>query len=121
MAFQKVVEKRDPVFEFKNKDDFILGYLIEVKGELGIAKSTLYILSGDKEGNNRMGVWGTTVLNKKMHDVKIGDLVKIVYLGKEKGKGIQTYHNFEVLVDDGQPEQPLEALAPQQQAEAITA
>ena len=106
MVFQKVKEKQYPTLEWKEAKQQVIGTLIEVKGDLGVKKSTLYILKLDS--TEEVGIWGTTVLDRKMHNAKVRDLIKITYLGKEKGKGIGAYHNFEVEIDDGLIEEELE-------------
>jgi hypothetical protein len=59
-----------------------------------------------------------TVLERQLAEIKIGQRVRILYLGKERGSAGQEYHNFETTpwLEDGQVQQPQQAApAPQQQ------
>lgn len=73
----------------------IVGTYKGAKTGLGANQSTLYVielLDGEK-----IGVWSTSVLDNKMSDVNIGDLVKITYLGKAlNDKTKREYHDFKV-------------------------
>lgn len=119
MVFQKVVQEQIPTHEFKLEGDSVVGYVVNIKGDLGVKKSTLYILS-DIDGENKVGIWGTAKLNDLMSQIKKGDLVKITYLGKIKGKKGFSYLDFLVEKDvmaiedkspsmeNGVEEQPIE-------------
>lgn len=95
MVFQKVEVN---AWKFNNTGDEIIGTLAAVRDDVGINKARVYDLQISDV--LKVSVWGSTVLNEKMHEVKIGQLIKIIYLGKKKN-----YHNFDVFIDDGQPEQ----------------
>lgn len=45
----------------------------------------------------------TTVLERQLAEVQIGQRIRILYLGKERGSAGQEYHNFELTpwIDDG--------------------
>lgn len=46
--------------------------------------------------------FGTTMLNNLMKQVKIGDLVKVEYVGKRMGKGgFRSYHEWKVYKAQG--------------------
>ena len=47
-----------------------------------------------------VGVWGSTVLDGKMNAVKVGQQVKIVYLGKVSPEGGREYKQYEVFFKD---------------------
>jgi hypothetical protein len=76
--------------------DEIVGLFVNKQEDVGENHSKLYTLETDK-GN--VSVWGTSVLDIRLANVKIGEEVKIVYLGSvpsEKRKG-KNYHNFDVF------------------------
>jgi hypothetical protein len=56
------------------------------------------VYSFEVEGGDVMSVWGTTLLDMRLKNIKEGEEVKIVYLGEEKSmkRTGKTYHNFEV-------------------------
>ncbi len=67
------------------------------------SNSTIHHL--DVDGKEEV-FWGSTVLDGKLLSVEthfgFGTKVKITFLGREKGKGVQPYKNFEVEAwDDG--------------------
>ena len=75
------------------------GRLEKVKHEVGQYKSTVYSIR--KFDNTLYSVWGNSVINTKMAEVKIGSLVKIVALGKEKSpKSGRMYSNFDVFYSE---------------------
>lgn len=47
---------------------------------------------------DKVCIFATALLNRKLSMAKIGELVEIEYVGKEKGKKGQAYHNFIVSV-----------------------
>jgi hypothetical protein len=65
--------------------------------DVGDNKSLLYTL--ELEDGSLMAVWGSTIIDTRLKNVKIGEVVKIQYLGKEKSKKRKgaTYNNFEVF------------------------
>ena len=61
-----------------------------------------------------------TVLERQLAEIKIGQRVRILYLGKERGSAGQEYHNFETTpwLEEGQVQQaPQTVQAPPQQAQ----
>ena len=74
----------------------LIGTYIGKKEHVGENDSTVYTIDCLGEIKD---VWGSTVLDIRMQAVKIGEDVKLVYLGQlpsEKRKG-KTYHNFDVF------------------------
>lgn len=82
-------------------DKEIEGRLEKVKHEVGQYKSTVYSIRKISD-NALYSVWGNAVINTKMAEVKVGSLVKIVSLGKEKSpKTGRMYSNFDVFFSEG--------------------
>lgn len=80
----------------ENVGDTITGTYKSLKTNVGINKSNIYVLQ--EEGKDETtSVWGSTVLDGRFEEIPVGSLVKIEYLGKEKGKSPQPYKNFKVL------------------------
>lgn len=80
----------------ENVGDSITGTFKAVKTNVGVNKSNVYVLQ--EEGKDETtSVWGSTVLDGRFEEIPVGSLVKIEYLGKEKGKAPQPYKVFKVL------------------------
>lgn len=95
MAF---VEIETGIWKPENENDEIVGVLLSKETDVGINKSNLYTL--EVEGKP-VGIWGSTVLDPKMLGVKVGDTVKIVYLGKGEAQGGKSAPKlFKVFIDD---------------------
>lgn len=72
----------------ENKDDEIEGVLVDIQHEVGVNKSTLYTVQ-EKESNDNLGVWGSTVLDSRMKGISIGSAVRIIYKGLGDAKSGQ--------------------------------
>ena len=99
MGKREIGNELPEIFEFKNKGDSIEGIYDKKLENVGKNKANMYLLD-TKEG--KRSVWGSTVLNNKMDDAKIGEKITITYLGETEGAN--TYHNFKVEVDDPEEE-----------------
>lgn len=72
-----------------------VGIYLAKQEHVGENDSIIYNFERDGE---MISVWGSTVLDIRMKNIKIGEEVKIVYKGKaesQKRKG-KTYHDFDV-------------------------
>lgn len=78
----------------KAKDE-ISGKLIRIDSKVGENKSMMYSLETEK---NIQGAWGSIVLDEKMKFFKVGDFVKIVFLGKKEGNRKESYKDFDVFL-----------------------
>jgi hypothetical protein len=80
--------------------DTITGVYKRMKENVGTNNSRLYVLQEfDKDDvlqSETTGVWGSTVLDARMDEVPEGSLVKIEFVGMEKGKQQKPYKNFRV-------------------------
>ena len=77
--------------------DSLEGVYAGKKENVGENDSNIYRI--ENEEGDAKNVWGSTVLDTRMQNVKIGEEVKIVYKGKKpspnrKGKD---YHDFQVF------------------------
>ena len=86
--------------------DTIEGRLIEKRENIGDNHSNVYTLE-TAEGE-KVGVWGSAVLDSKLAGIAIGKMVAIEYLGKKPSptKGRNPYKDFKVgsgvdVVGDG--------------------
>ncbi|MDI6820953.1 MAG: hypothetical protein QMD65_02115 [Patescibacteria group bacterium] len=96
MEYKKVLlgAKTDRTWNAEKTNDYIEGRYIEKNENIGQNKSNMYVLEA---GNEKVGVWGSTVIDSQMSRVAIGKMVKIIYLGQEKSdKTGRIYKNFEV-------------------------
>jgi len=85
-----------PTWNYKQegKDSEIQGVYTGSNANVGPNKSMMYYLK--KEDKTSIGIWGSSLLDKRFEGIKIGEEVKIIYLGKATGKSGRDYHNFEV-------------------------
>jgi len=75
-------------------NDEISGKLIRIDSEVGENKSMMYTFQTEK---NIQGAWGSTVLDEKMKFFRVGDFVKIIFLGKKEGSRKESYKDFDVF------------------------
>ena len=85
-----------------DKKEPIEGQLLGTEHNVGPNDSTMYTVA---VGDDEVKVWGSTVLDDKLKNVKPGSFVKIEYEGKLKSKKGTEYHSYKVFVDmDSLPE-----------------
>lgn len=106
-----------PTHDFKTSPKFI-GKLVRIESGVGSNESMLYTFEvPTADGKTELkAVWGSTVLDTRLKNVKIGEIVKIEFLGKEKSKDRKgaTYNNFDVFhaaEDDVDPNQVFDGKA----------
>lgn len=73
----------DMIFKFEKVEDSIYGVLMAVEHGSNFGNKVYKIKTED---GNIYTVFSTTVLESKMSTVKIGDTVKIVYVGDKENK-----------------------------------
>ena len=85
--------------------DFVEGLLTRVETNVGPNSSMMYHIEQLKD-NEPISVWGSTVLDIRMGEVKVGQQVKITYKGEAKtgGRGGHKPKIFKVEYKD--PEVP---------------
>lgn len=85
--------------------DSVEGEYVDRKEKVGRHESNVYIIE-TKDGE-RVGVWGSTVIDKNMENVAVGSQVGFEYAGERTGKN-GTYKDFRIgVVDDLMGEEPL--------------
>lgn len=111
-------------------NDFVEGYYtgkrtIQVPGQ---GDSTIYELRA--EDGSPISFWGTTVLKDQMAQVKPGQFICVVWLGKVRTKAAankpekqlkstDTYHSWEVLVHESKRQDIVSTEVNQSETEAI--
>jgi len=94
MKFKKYVGSWNP-----DKQKEIIGKIIDVKEEGGKFNTKVYILETD---DSVIDVFGSKVLDEKIKPIcRIGNTVKIVFLGKKQGKDTE-YKGFDVYLGSEQ-------------------
>lgn len=96
-------------------DDFITGYYVDKKENVGQNNATMYTIQ--KDDGEKVDVWGTTALNGEMDKIRMGSYVKIQWLGKKltkagealpekKRTSLHSFHAWEVFTNKNK--KPLE-------------
>ena len=92
--WQEVNPDTQDMWDFRNQST-IQGLYVAKKENVGENKSNIYVLN---VANEKVGVWGSVVLDSRFEQIAIGSEVKIEYLGKvESESGGRAYHNFKVF------------------------
>lgn len=86
--------------------DSVEGKYVEKLENIGINESNVYVLEVDGE---RVGVWGSTVIDENMKEVALGSIVGFEFAGMRTNKRGIEYKNFIVGVADGERETPAES------------
>ena len=97
MAYEKVGEDLPPLWEPKEGDS-IEGIYRGAQHNVGKNKSDMYTMEVNEE---LMNFWGSTVLDRKMMHVKVGDKTKVTYEGKNESP---EYKKYSVEVDKPEEE-----------------
>lgn len=93
------------------KDDILDGYYVGMKTDVGENNSNVYTIT--KEDGSDVDVWGTTVLNNELAKIPFGTFIRIQWHGRKYKKQFEnskaeftsknSFHDFEVFVDDETP------------------
>lgn len=67
------------------KDDYIDGWYIDMKEQVGQYKSNVYVL--EKDNGEQANVWGRTVIDDQMKNIPAGSYIRIQWLGRKLKKG----------------------------------
>lgn len=90
--WQKV--EMSPTWDYESEKE-LTGVYLSMEQHVGPNDSNLYNVQRSDESN--IGIWGTSLLDSKFKNVKLGEEIKVVYLGMAKGeKSGREYHNFDV-------------------------
>ncbi|MCW7072251.1 MAG: hypothetical protein OCU12_08025 [Methanophagales archaeon] len=94
-AEEDVPEYNETMY-FENIGDEVVGFLHDVRHNIGQYNKTVYTI--EQMDGTQIDVFGTTVLDGLMADVKIGEPVLIRYLGMATSQnGRNQYHKFKVI------------------------
>jgi hypothetical protein len=84
----------------EKEGDQVVGLLIKVESNIGMHNSMMYHLE-DSTTHDIIKVWGSTILDSRMSEVKIGKLVRITFKGLAQGsKGKNPPKIFKVEYKD---------------------
>lgn len=86
--WQTIEDEKEDIFNFNENGQSLQGTLLSV--EEGGNNKIFTITDGQKTTK----FWGSAVLNSKLSHCKVGDIIKINYLGRKPGE--KGYKMFEV-------------------------
>ena len=93
-GYEEVGDYWEKMFAFESKGDFISGKYRGSVGKIGENESNVHIFEVDGE---RIGVWGSAVLDKRMTSVKHDADVMVVLQGREVSEATgRMYKDFKV-------------------------
>lgn len=79
--------------KFEEENQSVAGKYLSMSQEVGENNANVYNIETE---DGIKSIWGTTVLDQKMSLLKIGDDIKIIYLGKVKPEKGKTYHDYKI-------------------------
>ena len=79
-----------------NKGDYVEGYLLEKKHDVGQYKQNLYIIQTEK--GQKVAVWGKTQLDTMMNEVYVDDYIRIIFNGTRKTQNNKKMKMYTVKV-----------------------
>jgi len=95
-AEEEDVPEYNETYIFDTTGDEVVGFLHDVRYDVGQYSKTVYTI--EQMDGVKVDIFGTTVLDQLMADVKIGDPVLIRYLGMATTRnGRNQYHKFKVV------------------------
>lgn len=96
----KEVQPANPGGDIWDFDTFpeLIGTLQDIQEDVGPNKSMLYHIKDETTEGKVWGVWGSTVLDDRMKEVRNGEKVRIVFSGMEKSKKGGSYKMFKVYI-----------------------
>ena len=99
-----------PTWKFQEEKEVEGVYLSKEEG-VGLNNTSLYNLK--KTDGSIIGVWSNTLIDDKFKSIKVGQEVKIVYLGKVTSeKTGREYNNFDVFTNEDNSEKPSDEKIP---------
>lgn len=94
--FVDVTNDQSPSHSFE-MEKTLEGILVAKQENVGPNNSFLFTI--EKKGGKKVSVWGSAVLNK-LNTLPIGSLIRIEYLGKQKGKRGTEFKNYKIQIDE---------------------
>ena len=96
--------EQNPTIDWK-VDKTLEGVYVSTKN-VTTTKGETKIHTVEKKGGKNIDVWTNTMLGNFFGNIPEGTEIKLEYLGKEKGKSGNEYHNFKLEYDkDTMPQQ----------------
>ena len=97
--YEEVGDYWEKMFAFENKGDSISGIFRGSVANIGENESNVHIF---EVAGERIGVWGSSVLDKRMDSVKLDALIMVVLEGREVSeKTGREYKDFKVYQKKG--------------------
>ena len=93
--WEEVNPMTDEIHDFV-EEKTLQGVYVNKQENVGKNNSNLYTI--EKKGGEKIGVWGSNVLDSRFDGIMIGEEIKIIYLGKKQSeKSNRQYHDFKVF------------------------
>ena len=92
------------IWSFETEKE-IEGKYIGKNEKTGKMQSNLYVI--EVNGEN-VGIWGGSVIDTKLSQIKEGERIRIIYNGDKVGKSGRKYNDFSVFVDIDETSEVLE-------------
>lgn len=84
-----------PAWKPEKEGDSVEGLFTRMEENVGDNNSNMYYL--EQDNGETIGVWGSTVLDVRLKNVKVGEMVKVVYQGVKKSeKTKRDYKDYDV-------------------------
>ncbi|MBA7624001.1 hypothetical protein ES703_31405 [subsurface metagenome] len=103
MEEKKYSDVEQTFWEYEKEGDAIVGVYISNQDNVGENNSMVYNL--EQPNGKIISVWGSVVIDSKMKLVKIGDDIRIVYLGKVKPSQGREYKDYKIQKAETQAQQ----------------
>jgi len=98
-GYEEVGDFWESMFTFEKPGDFIQGMFCGTVANVGENESSVHIIQHDGE---RVGIWGSAVLDKRMSSVNLNADVMIVFQSLEQSeKSGREYKDFKVYAKKG--------------------
>ena len=102
MEEKKYSDVEQEFWSYEKEGDAIVGIYETNQENVGQNKSMLYLL---RQPNGKIiGVWGSTVLDNKFKLIRLGDDIRVVYLGIVKPTQGREYKDFKIQIAETQAE-----------------
>ena len=98
-GYEEVGDFWESMFTFESPGDFIQGKFCGTVANVGENESSVHIIEKDGE---RVGIWGSAVLDKRMSSVNLNADVMVVFQSLEQSeKSGREYKDFKVYAKKG--------------------
>lgn len=98
-GYEEVGDYWDEMFAFENKGDEFKGMFVATIPNIGENQSNVHVF---KVEGQRVGIWGSTILDNRMADIERNDSCMIVFEGQEVSpKSGRLFKSFKVYRKPG--------------------